>query len=163
MGFASGSISFRRFAAVSREMLELLETHALRERDLGVPEEEEYGWSGGRHVLDGTFSFENNVYADALIFALRTDSNKVPGDLKKAYKIMEEEAVASTNPSGFISKQQKRDVKDVIRRKLDEDLRSGRFRRSKLTPVLWDLASSTLYSPASGKIQAQLLEIFERT
>src|SRR5436190_2178576 len=57
MGFSSGSLSFRRFAvlgespeAVDQEMLDTLATHALRERDLGVPEEEEYGFSGGRHV-----------------------------------------------------------------------------------------------------------------
>lgn len=170
MGFASGSISFRRFAvvgqapaSVDQDMLELLETHALRERDLGVPEEEEYGWSGGRHVLDASFSFENNVYADALLFGLRVDTNKVPGDLKKAYAFVEEESVAKNNPSGFISKLQKRDVKDVVRRRVDEDLRSGKFKKSKLTPILWDLTSQTLLCNASGSTQEKLLEIFERT
>ena len=88
-------------------------------------EEVEYGWGGGRHVLDGHFGFEQNVFADALHFALRIDTNKVPGDLKKAYQLMEEEAVAAGNPSGFISKSQKRDVKDVVRRKLEE---GGRYR-----------------------------------
>src|SRR3954463_13169083 len=131
MGFAAGSLSFRRFAvvgespaAIDQGMLDALADSALRERDLGVPDEEEYGWSGGRHVLDGTFSFENNVYADALCFALRVDVNKVPGDLKKAYTIMEEEAAAATNPSGFISTLQKREARDVVRRKVDDELRS---------------------------------------
>src|SRR5690242_17018967 len=145
MGFSAGSLSFRRFAVigespsvVDQDLLDTLAEHALRVRELGVPEEEEYGWNGGRHVLDGNFSFDHNVYNDALHFALRIDTNKVPSDLKKAYQIMEEEAVAATNPSGFISKQQKRDVKDTIRRKVEEDLRSGRYRRSKLLPILWD-------------------------
>src|SRR6478672_5617579 len=96
MGFASGSVSFRRFAVVGdqpqqidQDLLDKLAEHALRQGDVGVPEETEYGWSGGRHVLDGTFSFENNVYGDALFFALRIDSNKVPGDLKKAWEAME--------------------------------------------------------------------------
>ena len=91
MGFASGSVSFRRFAVVGeqpeqidQDLLDKLAEHALRPGEVGVPEEIEYGWAGGRHVLDGTFSFENNVYADALFFALRVDSNKVPGDLKRA-------------------------------------------------------------------------------
>jgi len=170
MGFASGSISFRRFAVIGNQpdqidekLLEALATHALKESEFGVPEEEEYGWSGGRHVLDGSFTFENNVYADALIFGLRIDSNKVPGDLKKAYTIMEEDAAAKGNPSGFVSKLQKREAKDVVRRKVDEDLRSGRFRRSKLVPILWDLPSATLYSNISGTSQEKLLEIFERT
>src|SRR6187399_132951 len=113
MPFASGSITFRRFAvmgkspkAIDQDLLDKLAEHALKERDLGVPEEEEYGWNGGRHVLDGTFSF---------------DTNKVPGELKKAYTMMEEDAVAATNPSGFISKNQKRDVKETVKQKLEED------------------------------------------
>ena len=117
MPFASGSVTFRRFQVmgkspetVDQDLLDKLAEHALRPSDVGVPEEAEYGWSGGRHVLDGNFSFENNVYADALFFALRIDTNKVPGELKKAYTIMEEDAVAATNPSGFNSKNQKRDA-----------------------------------------------------
>jgi subtilisin family serine protease len=107
MGFASGSVSFRRFAVVGdqpdqidQDLLDKLAEHALRVGEVGVPEEIEYGWAGGRHVLDGTFSFENNVYGDAVFFALRIDSNKVPGDLRRAYAMMEEDAVAATNPSG---------------------------------------------------------------
>lgn len=171
MPFASGSISFRRFAVVGgdqpstvdQELLDKLAAHALRESEFGVPEETEYGWSGGRHILDGQFSFEHNVFGDAMHFALRVDTNKVPGDLKKAYTLIEEEAVAATNPSGFISKNQKRDVKQSVGRKIDDELRSGRFRRSKLVPVLWDLPSQTVYCSAGGATLEKLLEIFERT
>jgi hypothetical protein len=170
MGFASGSVSFRRFAVVGKApaspdqaLLDKLAAHALKAGEFGVPEEEEYGWSGGRHVLDGQFGFEHNVFADAMHFALRVDTNKVPGELKKAYQLMEEEAVASTNPSGFISKGQKKDVKETVRRKLDDELRSGKFRRSKLLPVLWDVANHTVYCSATGSSQEKLLELFERT
>src|ERR1700709_62405 len=111
MGFASGSISFRRFAVVGKapktadqDLLDKLAEHALREQEFGVPEEVEYGWSGGRAGFDGQFSFEHNVYADARSFALRIDTNKVPSEMKKAWQIMEEEAIAKENPSGFISK-----------------------------------------------------------
>jgi hypothetical protein len=170
MPFASGSVTFRRFAvmgkspkSIDQDLLDKLAGHALKERDLGVPEEEEYGWNGGRHELDGTFSFENNVYADALVFGLRIDTNKVPGELKKAYTMMEEDAVAATNPSGFISKNQKRDVKETVKQKLEEDLRSGRFRRSKLISVMWDVPSQTVYCAASGASLEKLMELFERT
>ncbi len=170
MGFASGSVSFRRFAVVGdqpeqidQDLLDKLSEHALRITEDGVPEEAEYGWSGGRHILDGNFTFENNVFADALFFALRIDTNKVPGDLKRAYTMMEEEATAASNPSGFISKNQKRDVRDIVRRKLDDELRTGRFRRSKLMPIVWDLPSQTLYCSANGKALEQLMELFERT
>jgi hypothetical protein len=144
-------------------LLERLAELALKPGEMGVPEEVEYGWSGGRHVLDGQFSFANNVYADALHFALRVDTNKVPGELKRAWQAMEEEAVAKENPSGFISKAQKRDAKETIRRKMEDELRTGRFRRSKLLPILWDIPSQVLYCPASGPSFEKLSEIFERT
>jgi hypothetical protein len=170
MGFASGSVSFRRFAVLGSQpdrpdegMLEKLGGHALNPGELGIPEEVEYGWCGGRHILDTNFSFEHNVFNDALSFGLRIDTNKVPGDLKKAYQLMEEEATAATNPSGFISKNQKKDVKETVRKKVEEDLRSGRFRKSKLLPILWDLPGQMLYCPAGGSTQEQLLELFERT
>lgn len=169
MGFASGSVSFRRFqvlgdspTVIDQGLLDVISEHALRPGEVGVPEEAEYGFSGGRHVLDADVNFDHNVFADALCFGLRIDTNKVPGDLKKAYQIMEEEAVAKTNPSGFISKQQKKDVKETIRGKIDDDLRSGKFRRSKLVPILWDVPGRTVYSQATGKAQEMLLEIFER-
>jgi hypothetical protein len=170
MGFASGSVSYRRFAvvgeapaAVDQNLLDQLAEHALKPGEFGAPEEVEYGWGGGRHVLDGAFGFEHNVFSDALHFALRIDTNKVPGDLKKAWKFIEEEAAAAANPSGFISKNQKKDVRDVVRRKLDDEIRSGRFRRSKLLPVLWDLPTQTLCCPASGSAYEKLAELFERT
>lgn len=170
MGFATGSVTFRRFAVVGKHPKAITEDHikslaefALKPSDIGAPEEVEYGWSGGRHIFDGNFSFEHNVFGDAIHFALRVDTNKVPGDLKKAYQLIEEDAVAKKNPSGFLSKQQKREVKDTVAKKIDEELRSGRFRKSKLTPMLWDFPSQTLYSPASAATFEKLSEIFERT
>ncbi len=171
MPFDSGAITFRRFAiignkqpeSVEQDHLDALLEFALRERDLGAPEEIEYGWSAGRHILDASFSFENNVFADCLHFALRIDTNRFPSELKKAYQLMEEEAATTKNPSGFISKMQKRDARDSVRRKIDEELRAGHFRRSKLVPILWDLETQTIYSPASGKSFESLAEIFERT
>lgn len=170
MGFDSGAVSFRRFSVVGKApaqldqpVLDALAEHALRPTETGVPDEVEYGWSGGRHILDGTFSFENNVFVDALHIGLRVDTNRVPPEIKKAYQLIEEEATAAGNPSGFISKLQKKEVKDVVRRKVDDELRSGRYRRSKLTSVLWDLPSGMVYSPCSAATEEKLRELFERT
>jgi hypothetical protein len=76
---------------------------------------------------------------------------------------MEEEAVAAGNPSGFISKAQKKDVKESIRAKLEDEIRSGKFRRSKLLPVMWDLPRGVLYCAASGASFEKLAELFQRT
>ena len=170
MGFDSGSISFRRFVVVGQqpampteELLQKLDAHALRVQDDVVPDELQYGWVGSRHIYDASFSFEHCVFNDCIHFALRIDTNRVPGELKQAYEMLEEDAVASLNPSGFISKSQKANVKDTVRRKLEEEMRSGRFRRSKLVSILWDVPAGVIYSGVSASAQEHLLELFERT
>src|SRR5436190_1963468 len=106
MGFSSGSVSFRRFTVsgkgkktVDQELVDKLEAYILKPGEFGAGEEEEWGWCGGRHVLDAKFSFEHNVYNDCLNFALRIDTNRFPSALKKAYEVIEEEAIAANNPS----------------------------------------------------------------
>ena len=170
MGFASGSMSYQQFAVVGdhagspdQAMLDKLAEFRLQESDLGVPEELEVGWCGGRHVYDGQFAFEHNVYNDALLFGLRVDTNRVPGDVRQAYAMMEEQAAADGNPSGFATKSQKREAKDVVGRKVDEELRSGRYRRSKMTAILWDVPGRTLFGPSSAAAQEKLMDLFERT
>jgi hypothetical protein len=169
MAFSNGTVSTRRFFVsgknpklVDQDLLDKLAACALVPNEESLPEEVDYGWCGGRHVLDSKFTFEHNVFNDALSFALRVDTNKMPADLKKAYQIMEEEAIAAGNPSGFISKLQKKGVKESVGQKIDDELRSGKFRRSKMTPILWDLPTQTLYSPASGATAEKLMELFER-
>ena len=170
MGFQSGSISCRRFKVVGdgpetadELLLSKLKKHALKPTEIGIPDEAEYGWSGGRHVLDDVFSFDNNVYADAVIFGLRVDTHKVPGELKKAYQAIEETALAKKNKSGFISKDQKKEAKENVLKRIEAEMRDGRYRRSKLTTLLWDLTTGTLYGAVSGKTFELLAELFERT
>jgi hypothetical protein len=160
----------RRFAVmgdspktVDQPLLDALEKHKMLSSEDAASAELEYGWSGGRHVLDGTFDFEHNVFNDAVTFALRVDTNRVPAELRQAYTIMEEEAAAASNPSGFISKKQKKDVKDTVARQIDQEIKSGKHRRSKLTPVCWDLAGEAVYSPASQSAAEKMMELFERT
>lgn len=173
MGFASGSVSFRRFAVVGKkkdmpktieqDLLDKVAEHLMKPAEFGVPEEVEYGWSGGRHIYDAQVTFDRNVFNDALTFALRIDTNRIPGDVVRAHEAIEEDAVAKANPSGFITKQQKKAVKELVKSKLEEELRSGKFRRSKLVPLLWDVPGQTVYCSAGGATMEKLLEIFERS
>ena len=171
MGFDSGSMSFQRYAVVGNnapkmvdeDLLKKLDENALRPGDLGQPEEVEYGWAGARHVYDLAFDFERCVYNDCVHFAMRVDTNKVPSEVKHAYTMIEEDAVAKMNPSGFISKSQKRDVKDQISQKLDEELSSGKYRRSKIVTLLWDVPAGIIYGPSSVSVREKLQELFNRT
>lgn len=169
MAYASGSLSFQRFAvvgngpsAVTEDLLEKAADQRLLEGDDGGPvEDESWGWCGGRHLLDGEFSYETNVYNDCLHLGLRVDTNKPPADLRRAYAMLEQQAAAGD--AGFITKGQKKDAKDAADRKLDDEKREGRFRKSRMTPILWDVGRSTLYGPTSVSAQDKLFELFDRT
>ena len=170
MSFDSGSISFKRFivsgqgpALPDEPTLAKLDEHALRPTEDAIPPELEYGWVGPKHVFDADFSFGNLVFNDCVSFALRIDTNRVPGELKLAFKLMEEDAAAKGNPSGFISKSQKSQAKDTVRRKIDEELQSGKYRRSKSVSILWDVPAGVVYASISTSAQEYLLELFERT
>jgi len=176
MSFDSGSISFQRYAVIGSQkllpgtarapteaMLDQLANQRLQPVDMGVPQELEWGWSGPAHILDSQFDFEHCVFNDCIHFGLRIDTNKVPGPVRTAHQQLAERAAAEQNPSGFISKMQKRQVKDEVGRQLDDELRSGKYRRSKLVPLLWDVPAGILYGPTSASAKDCLCELFART
>ena len=163
-------MSFQRYAVVGQspkapdeELLQKFADGALKPTEIGLPLDVEYGWVGPQHIFDARFDFEHCVFNDCIHMGLRVDTNKVPGEVKAALGLMEEAAAAKDNPSGFISKQQKRLAKDATERKLDEELRSGKYRRSKHVPILWDVPNCVVYAPASTAVREKLTEIFERT
>jgi len=170
MGFDSGAVAFTRYAVagaapkvVGDDLLDKFRAEALTDDQLGAFVDVAYGWCGGRHVLDEEFHVAHNVYADSVIAGLRVDTNQVPGDIKRAYRMQEEQAAAKGNPSGFASKQQKKLAKDSASQRIEEDLKSGRFRRSRMTAMLWDALQSMVYAGGSVKQREQLAELFERS
>lgn len=168
MGFDSGSMSFQRFAVIGApplqaEILDRLKANALKPSDLGLPLDAEWGWSGPRHGLDAEFDFGTCVFNDCIFFGLRIDTNTPPGSVKRAYQLVEEETLAKQNPSGFISKQQKLAARDAVSRRIDEEKRAGKYHRSKMIPLLWDLTTGVLYGPASLNAVDKLRELFPRT
>lgn len=170
MAFMSGPVSFRRFLVVGQRAPELapadidrLKEHALRPAELGVPEEIEYGWCAGRHILDRDFGFDANVFAEALHCAIAINTNRVPASLKAAWLQEEQKTLAAANPSGFISKAQKHQARDTLRLQIEQELRSGKHIRSKMLPVLWHPGQRILYTPATGGALDMLTELFERT
>jgi hypothetical protein len=170
MGFDSGALAFSRFSVVGTDVpklpredtLEKFGALALREDELSTAEVD-YGWCAGRHVFDGEFTVGNCVYNDCVHVGLRIDTNKVPSELKKAYVALEESATAANNPSGFASRKQKREARETAKRKIEEDLASGKFRRSRVTNVLWDMPAGVVYAAVSMSQREQLMELFERT
>jgi hypothetical protein len=155
MSFTSGRVSFARFnvvgdapPTVDNTMLATLAEHSFRETEVGAPSEIEAGFTTGEHLYDTQFSYEKNGYGAAgvlAVFALRVDTNKVPSEVKHAYKRMNESALAQANPSGFATKSQKKEAIETADRQIHEDLASGKYRKSKTVPILWDLTRQEIY------------------
>ncbi len=169
MSITSGRLTFCRFAVtgdapttVDDTALSILKEYAFLETQIGAPDEVEAGFVTGEHLLDTRFSYEKNGYGDAMLFAVRIDTHKVPPDLKQAYRKINEQAAAGGNPSGFASKADKRDAHEAAERTLRDELAAGKFRRSKMVQVLWDLQAKEIYcATTSYAVLEQVAKLFK--
>ncbi|MEM6459305.1 MAG: hypothetical protein AAF710_07950 [Planctomycetota bacterium] len=164
MPFDTGRVTFTRFHVagdapprVDDTVLSILSEHRFRESDVGAPDEVEAGFTTGAHLFDTRFTLEKNGYAPAgaaaatlVYFALRVDTHKVPAEVKRAYRVMNEQSAAAASPTGYASKSEKRQARETANEQVRQELADGKHRRSKLVPVLWDLAARRLYCGATG-------------
>ena len=166
MSFISGRVTFCRFAvsgdapaAADEASLSILSEYAFESQSIGVPQEIEAGFVTGEHVFDTQFDYNKNGFGSALLFALRIDTHKVPSDIKQAYKHIHEKAVASQKDDslGFLSKHEKREATELTNRQMQEELAAGKYRKSKMIPILWDLQNQELLFGAVGNTVAEQL------
>ena len=144
---------------MDQKLLDTLADQAFVETEVGAPQEVEAGFVTGEHLFDTQFSYEKNDFGQCCLFGLRIDTHQVPPAVKKAFRMMHEKALAADNPSGFASRNQKREALEAAEDQARQELASGRHRRSKMISVLWDLRRQTLYCGTSG---AKALEILCR-
>src|SRR5436305_1620531 len=142
MGFLTGRVTFLRFQvdgsrpkAFGPEHLEKLSEHAIGTQREESRDGTQVGWIAGEDILDVGFDLDKNVVNDALHFALRIDTRKLPGDLLRSYARAELEALAADNPSGRPSARQK-EARESARERLEGEARDGRFTRRKAYPLL---------------------------
>ena len=148
MAFDRGAVSFVRLrvegespVVVDDAVLSRLAEHRFRESDLvaSAPGDEiEAGFITGEHLYDVEFAYEKNGFGDRLLFALRLDSHKVPGEVTRAYRRINEQAAKDQSATGFASKRELREARELADRQVREDMAAGKFRKSKIVPVLWD-------------------------
>ena len=172
MGFLNGRVTFTRYRVsgssplpFADDLLALAEQHAAGRHGSADPTDGvSTGWSGGDHVLDLTFDLAKNVVNDALHFAIRIDTDKIPGSLLKAYTQIETEARAKLNPSGHPTKAQRQEAKEAARLRAEAEADDGRFRRLNHYPVLWDGRSGVLYAgTTSTTVLERLGTLFRET
>src|SRR5436305_5157038 len=127
MGFFSGRVTFARFRVSGAspgmfgpDHLDALAAHAAGKQRIADKDGIEVGWTAGDHVLDTRFDLAKNVVNDALHFAFRVDSERLPSDLLRAYTAIELTALAGNNPSGQPSARQKREARESARDRLEQ-------------------------------------------
>lgn len=164
MSFLNGRVSFVRlratavdFPCVDDAFLEKLRAHKFQESPAPRIGVNEAGFVTGVHMLDSAFSYEKNSFGNVAHFALRIDSHAVPGDLKKALRVQHEQWAAKASATGFASRADKADAKDAAEKEIGEQLATGKFRKSKMVPVMWDFDKSVIYCGCSSNAAVEEL------
>ena len=136
MGFLSGRMAFARFQVQGKaprqfgeEQIQTLQKFAIGQIETAAAEIAAVGFLAGRHLFDLDFSLEKNAINGALHAAIRIDTNKVPGPLRKAWLEMELSAGAAENPSGRPTRAQRQQAQEAVQARIEEEIGSGRFRR----------------------------------
>lgn len=171
MGFYNGRVSFLRFAvegpppgAFTGEHLERLEVFQAGRTRLASADGIEVGWTAGEHILDTEFEPAKNIINETLHCELRIDTDKVPGDLLKAYTTIELKALAAENPTGRPTARQKREAKELAREKIEAEAKDGRYKKRKCIPVLWDaLSNEILFGSTSVTQIDRLMSLFQQS
>ena len=154
-------MSFARFRvsggpkAISERVLEDLRDHAIAAPGVGAPPEVQAGWVAGRHVLDTELDADAVVFGDQLVFGLRVDTNRLPAELRRAYRAMAfAEAESNGEKGGAARRGATRADADERSR---EALATGRFVRSRLLGVVWDVGRRLLLAPAFAETLSSVL------
>lgn len=171
MGFMGGRVTYVRYRVgggsplpMGDALMERVAAHAIGRHGVEAQDGISVGWAAGDHVLDLNFDPAKNLVNDALHLGMRIDTDKIPGDLLRAYTKIEVDARAHLNPTGFANKAQKQEAKEAAVARAEAEAKDGRFRRRKLTPVLWDGRANVLYAGTnSASVLDRLLGLFRET
>ena len=158
MSFLHGRISFERFEVSGRDIKILDETHVQTIDDHAIgktgaltADGVEVGFTAGAHILDMNFSLEKNIVNDALVFGLRVDTNKLPSDLLKAYTQMELAGILEASGAEYPSRNMRLEAREAAEERLNKEAKTGKFRRMKQFPVLWDTQKKVVYFGGSNQ------------
>jgi hypothetical protein len=157
MGFAGGSMTFKRFFVsgqgpqrVDEPLLEQLAARAIGAGSVRTSDKTEIGWTTGDHILDTRFDFTKNAVADGLHAAVRIDTHKPPADLVRSYQRLSEQAMLEASGREFLSRAERREAREQALSRADAEARSGNFRRMSAVPVFWDLTRNEVYLGSAG-------------
>jgi len=152
MSFTQGTLTIARLTvlgdapkASDPSILDKLHEHRFKESDLVAPDDVEIGFGAGGHLYDDDFTYEKCCFGTKLLFAVRIDTHKAPADVKKAYRQINEEAFRKHSPTNHVSKAERSEALELANHQVGKDAAAGKFRRTKVVPVVWDLTISELW------------------
>ncbi len=175
MALLSGTVSFSRFHVVGGSpkrlddnLLEKFRNHRIGRQRIMRADHEDVGWIGGRHILDAEFGIERNVRLDCLHLGMRIDMSRVPPDLMRAYVQQELDSLYRTNGNGNGAAngrgKLKRQAIEAARQRAEDEIKTGRYRRLRQSPVLWDTGRNVLYLGATTPtVLERLYPLFKET
>ena len=133
-----------------------MESCVVQPPSVGAPPETQAGFCAGRHVFDLQFDAETMSFGPSLLMGMRIDTNRVPAELKKAYRAIAEQAAAAESPTGYLNRAEKRIAREEAEEKCRRELADGRHRSSRMTPILWDLSRRVVLAPvfSDNKVSA---------
>ena len=83
--------------------------------------------------------------------------------MRKAWLQMKLATLTADNPSGRPTKAQRQEAKEAVAARCEEEAQSGKFRRMRQFPVLWDGRTNMLYfGGASATASEHFVELFSR-
>lgn len=170
MAFASGVASFQRFfidGALPEEITDLfvdaLNAHAFG-RSPVLPDDTQVGWVGPNHLFETELAGEQIACGRFAHLAMRIDRLRPPANVSRSYILLEEQAVREASGRDLLSKAELRKAREAALARVDEESRSGAFRRMAAYPVLIDLRDRVLYlGNTSAKVGDTVIELFRQT
>jgi hypothetical protein len=157
MGFLSGPITFQCFLfdgssldPFGNEHIKTLKRFAIGQVPTSSADQADVGFLAASHILDVDFTLEKNVIGEALHCAVRIDTHQIPSAVRKAWLQIELATLAAENESGKPTKAQRREAKEAVEARCEEEIQTGKFRRMQQFPVLWDARQSILYCGGSS-------------
>lgn len=172
MGFASGSITFRRYylcgehpGSLSEEWFEALAGHAFGQGGEETSDGIESGWIVPTHLFDVDFSAPQRVTVGRFVYlAMRLDRTAAPAPIVKSYRKQEEEAALAASGGEVLGRAERSLARQAAADRAQREARKGMFRRVAAYPVLIDLEDGVVYFGNTGSTAGdKLLTLFSDT
>ncbi len=163
MPFLRGSLAFQRFNvsgfkadSFDEEHIEILSSKAAGGFETASAENVGVGFLGGEHLFDTEFGLGKNVINQALHCAVRIDTNQIPAAHRAAWLQMELAGIAKDNEDGVVTKAQRKEAKEAVEQRCEQEAATGKYRKMQTFSLLWDLRQHTLYFGGSVGNSARL-------